>query len=124
MALCTEVPRYRQDERFRVVETIEIEGGGPANLIDISVHGARIAAPVTPELTQFRWRGLPAISARRLRQQGDTASYCFEIDDETARLLTVEIYATGLRATGQRVQLPTLLRNFVCRFILRSGAGR
>jgi cellulose synthase (UDP-forming) len=124
MTVCIEVPRQRRDERFRVAEPIEIEGIGHAGLLDISVHGARLAIAHAPELVQLRWRGLPPIAARRLRHQGDTASYRFELDEETTRQLTVEIFTSGLRATGERVRITELLHNVACRFIFRAGAGR
>jgi cellulose synthase (UDP-forming) len=124
MTVCIEVPRLRQDERFRVAEPIEIEGVGHAGLLDISVHGARLAVAHAPEQIRLRWRGLPAIEAHRLRHQGDTASYRFELSEEMSRLLTVEIFTSGLRATGERVRITELLRNVACRFVLRAGAGR
>jgi hypothetical protein len=124
MTLCVEVPRLRHDERFHLTEPVEIDDVGPGTLLDISVHGARLAAPQTPELIHLRWRQLPPIFARRLRQQADTASYRFEIDEETARQLTVEIFTSGLRATAERVRIATLFHNVACRFILHRGAGR
>jgi cellulose synthase (UDP-forming) len=124
MTLCVEVPRLRHDERFHLTEPVEIADVGSGTLLDISVHGARLAAPQTPELIHLRWRQLPPIFARRLRQQADTASYRFEIDEETARQLTVEIFTSGLRATAERVRIATLFHNVACRFILHRGAGR
>ena len=124
MTVCIEVPRQRHDERFRVAEPIEIEGLGQATLLDISVHGARLAVAHAPEFVRLRWRRLPPIRARLLRHRGDTASYRFEIDEETARRLTVEIFTSGLRATSDRVRVTELLHNVACRFVLRAGAGR
>jgi cellulose synthase (UDP-forming) len=54
MAVCVELPRNRREERFATSETVRIVAGGEtftAPLIDISLLGARIAAPlpVPPE---------------------------------------------------------------------------
>jgi cellulose synthase (UDP-forming) len=127
MTFCAEVPRRRRDERFRVGETVElagIAGTGPATLLDISVNGAQIAAESAPEITDLRWRTLPPIRARKLRQAGSIASYRFEIDDAATRLLTVEIYTSGLRATADRAHLGAMFRNIASRFVLRPGVGR
>lgn len=124
LLLCIEVPRWREDERFQASEPIEIEGIGPATLLDVSVHGARIRAPDLPDAPRLRWRSLPPIPSRKLRQQGAVASYRFEIDDHTAKLLTAEIYTSGLRAMSARVRPLALLESVVARLLLRSGAGR
>lgn len=124
MTLCIEVPRQRQDERFRISENVEIAGIGPARLLDISVHGCRLATDHEGDAIRLVWRGLPPIAARKIRHDGRVASYHFEIDEETARLLTTEIYTAGLRATTDHANIGTLFRNIACRFVLRPGAGR
>jgi cellulose synthase (UDP-forming) len=124
MMLCVEVPRRRQDERFRVGDRVELVGAGPAILLDVSVHGARIAADVAPDVVELRWRDLPPIRAHKIRQTDGIASYRLEIDDATARLLTIEIYTTGLRATAERAHLGAMIRNIATRFVLRPGVGR
>jgi cellulose synthase (UDP-forming) len=126
MMLCIEVPRQRQDERFRVNEPIGIAEAGTANatLLDISVHGARVAAEVAPDVMLLHWRGLPPLRAHKVRHAGNIASYRFEIDDGAARLLTTEIFTGGLRATSDRTHFGTLFRNIFSRFVLRPGVGR
>jgi hypothetical protein len=124
MTACIEVPRHRQDERFQLRETIDVEGQGEAALIDISVRGAKIVTPNAPDPARLRWRGLPPIVARRVRQAGNIASYQFDIDQEMLHRLTTEIYTSGLRAGSERARIGQFLRNLGSRFILRSGVGR
>jgi cellulose synthase (UDP-forming) len=76
IAVCVELPQYRREERFSTSESVQVFAGGrefSASLADLSILGARIAAPPPEqiqELVRIRLDDVGEIAGRIVHRSG------------------------------------------------------
>ncbi len=117
MFCCIERPRMRRAERFTASETVELDWGGkfiPANMLDISIYGMRVAGnfnkPVGSKV-KLRFRGTD-LNAKVARVGDQEVALAIEHSFGTRLTMIKEVYSgrfgsffTGVSATslGRRV---------------------
>lgn len=121
LAVCIDLPRYRREERFATSETVQIVSGETAfasSLLDISVSGARIAAPSpAPEgsIVWLKLGDLGEMAGQIVRGSGAEFSVMFVNIDRQRDALIRKLYSGQYHDAPAQVRTHHLLRALIAR---------
>ncbi|MGQ9369993.1 glycosyltransferase [Azospirillum sp. ST 5-10] len=115
MAVCVELPRYRQDERFWTDEQAEIEADGRRHrvrVLDISLSGIRLwgAVDVPPGAPLVvRIEDIGPVAALPVRQEEGVLALRFDADEATRDRLIRKLYSGRYSGAAPSISLERIL---------------